>query len=667
MVTAKPAFNGNTSVVIFDAILHKAPIAPVRLNPELPPELERIVSKALEKDRRLRYQTAAELAVDLRRLKREIDSGGASSVSYSTIAVPTAKAAAGRSRGKIALIAAAALTAALGLAYVFRPTLPPPRITGSTQITHDGQQKIFVGQVGVNVLTDGPRVLFQENVGGRFVVAQASTAGGDTAVISTTFPNVSLINISPDKSQVLVGSFTGTEQEQELWGLPVLGGTPRRLADIPGVDGAWMPNGDLLVSHQNLLWAVPKEGGAARKFADPGDFTWWLRWSPDGKRLRFTRNQVATGGDDQWEISAEGTNLHRVVPGWREVSPKVTGNWTTDGKYFVFILGNRDHDDIWAVREKGDWFHKVDRQPVQLTSGPLSFAAPQPSLDGKKIFVVGAQLRAELSRYDSKSSQFLPYLGGISTVGVSFSPDGQWVAYITFPDSRMWRSRIDGSEKLQLTSSPSFTDSTRWSPDGLQIAYACRWNGQADRICLVGKDGGSPRVLYQGGSLGRPSWRRDGSTIAFSEYLDTPEKAEIKLVDTKSGQVTPVPGSTGLILPVISPDGRYVASGTADSKKLKIYDFSTQSWQEFAPPAGVGFADWSADSRYVYFDNGLSADSGVYRLRVADHKVELVVSLKNFRRAVWGGLPWFGLTPNGDPLLMRDVGSQEVYALDFEP
>jgi Tol biopolymer transport system component len=427
-----------------------------------------------------------------------------------------------------------------------------------------------------------------------------------------------------------------------------------------------MPSGDLLVSHQALLWAVPKAGGAARKFADPGNFSWWLRWSPDGKRLRFTRNEVGTEGNDQWEISADGTNPHSVLAGWHEGEAKTFGNWTADGKYFVFILGNAIHDDIWAVREKGDWFHKVDRRPVQLTAGPLGFDAPQPSLDGKKIFAVGSQLRAELSRYDGKSGQFLPYLGGISAVGVSFSPDGQWVAYITFPDNQIWRSRIDGSEKLQLTSSPTFTDSTRWSPDGLQIAYVCRWSGQPDRLCLVGKDGGSPRILYQSSSILRPTWRKDGGTIAFSETPDVPEKAEIKLVDTKSGQVNALPGSTGLILPVISPDGRYLASGTADSKKLKLYDFSAHSWQEFAPPAGVGRTEWSADSRYLYFDNGLSSDPAVYRFRIADHKVEQVAGLKNFRRAVWGGLPWFGLTPSGDPLLMRDVGSQEVYALDFE-
>jgi Tol biopolymer transport system component len=296
----------------------------------------------------------------------------------------------------------------------------------------------------------------------------------------------------------------------------------------------------------------------------------------------------------------------------------------------------------------------------------LGFDAPQPSLDGKRIFAVGAQLRAELSRYDQKSNQFLPYLGGISAMGVSFSPDGQWVAYFSFPDGQLWRSRIDGSEKLQLTSSPSLLESARWSPDGRQIAYVSSQPGQTDRLCLVGKDGGSPRVLFETNGMARPSWRRDGRAIVVSEAPTVPEKGELKQVDSKSGQVNTVPGSIGLIFPVVSPDGRYLAAGAADSRKLKLYDFSTQAWQEFAPPTGVGRTEWAADSRYLYFDNGLSADPAVYRFRIADHKVELVTSLKNFRRAQWGDLPWFGLTPNGDPLLMRDVGSQEVYALDFE-
>jgi Tol biopolymer transport system component len=299
----------------------------------------------------------------------------------------------------------------------------------------------------------------------------------------------------------------------------------------------------------------------------------------------------------------------------------------------------------------------------------MSFDAPQPNSDGTKIFAVGAQFRAELSRYDLKASQFVPHLGGISAVGASFSPDGQWVAYLTLPEGQLWRSHVDGSEKLQLTSSQTFSPFTRWSPDGQQIVYVCARSGQADQLCLVGKDGGSPRVLYQShGGVVRPSWRKDSSAILFREagVVTVPEEEEVKVLDLKTGQVSTLPDSKGVIAPVSSPDGRFLAPGTADGKRLKLYDFSTQAWQEFALQPGVGLTEWSADSRYLYFDSGLSADPAIYRFRVADHRVEQVVSLKNFGRVVWGNLPWFGLTPNGEPLVMRDNGSQEVYALDFE-
>src|SRR5262249_48120785 len=330
-------------------------------------------------------------------------------VSFLTTEVSPITPSANRSRGRIATIAVTALIAT-GLAYFFRPTLPPPRITGSTQITHDGQQKSFGGQVTTTVLTDGPRVFVQENHDGHYVVVQASSSGGDTVAIPTTFANIALDNISADKSELLIGSFTGTEEEQVLWGLPVLGGTPRRLSDIAGVDATWMPNGDLLVSHQNQFWIVPKGGGTPHKFADPGNFSWWFRWSPDGKALRFTRNEVNASGNDQWELSAEGKNLRRMIPGWQVHNAKVRGNWTPDGNYFVFTVLMGGRGDLWAVREKGDWLHKFDNRPVQLTSGPMSFEASQPSVDGRRIFAVGSQFRSELSRYDRKTGQFVPYL-----------------------------------------------------------------------------------------------------------------------------------------------------------------------------------------------------------------------------------------------------------------
>ena len=608
MVTAKPAFSGNTSAVIFDAILHKAPVAPVRLNSELPQELERILTKALEKDRKLRYHTAAELGVDLKRLKRQIDSAGSSGVSFSQAAVSTAAPPSTGSLGKLAAIAAAGLTVVLGIAYLLRPTLPPPRITGSTQITHDGEQKAFSGQASPIVLTDGPRIFVQENVGGRFLIVQAVSTGGDTVPVPTSFPNVALVNMSPDKSELLIGSFTAAEAEQVMWGLPVLGGTPRRLTETTGEDGGFMPNGDVLVAHDNQLWVVPKQAGVARKFATPDSFSWWFRWSPDNKRLSFTRNEPGSGGNDLWEISADGSNLHRKLPGWRSSNSKVMGNWTPDGKYFLFVTNTGNRFDLWAVLEKGDWLHKVDPTPIQLTSGPLDFSAPQPSPDGKKVFVVGVQMKTEVARYDAKAGQFLPHLSGVSTAGLSFSRDGQWISYTTVSDGLLWRSRVDGTDRLQLTSAFTQLQVVSWSPDGQQIAYVSGGPGHRDQLCLVGKDGGTTQVLHEANLIKHPSWLSDGSALVINEAISIPEDAVIKVVEVKTGKTRELQGSKGLIYPAVSPDGRYVAATTPNGKKLEIYDFHSQAWQEFFPASGVGAPQWSADSRYVYFDNGVNTD-----------------------------------------------------------
>src|SRR5580658_2312341 len=313
MATGLPAFSGNTSAMVFDAILHKPPASAARLNPHLPVQLEQITNKALEKDRKLRYQSASEVGVDLKRLKREVDSGrsGITSTSTSGDIAASARPAQPRSPAKLTAVSAAVLAVALVLAYLIRPTLPPPRITGYTQITHDGWQKNSFGQTTPTVLTDGARLYIQENVHGRFVVAQVSEAGGDTVPIATPFPNVALATLSPDRSELVVGSFSGSEIDQPLYAVPTLGGSPRRLTDVPGQDATWMPNGDLLVSHANELTEISRTG-ASRTFLSLGETTsaaYWLRWSPDRQVIRFTltlpnQNVLA-------EVAADGRNFHQ--------------------------------------------------------------------------------------------------------------------------------------------------------------------------------------------------------------------------------------------------------------------------------------------------------------------------------------------------------------------
>lgn len=656
------------------AILHKTPVSPVRLNPDLPPELERIVGKALEKDRTLRYQTAAEMVADLKRLRREIDSGRLSATSGFTAvaaeaasAVPTLPVTPQSHRKLYAIGAAAVLIAATAIAWLFRPPLPPPKITAYTQITHDGQEKNFYGQVAPIILTDGSRLYIQEYVDGRFIVAQVAAIGGNTVPISTSFPNVALDNISPDKSELVFGSFTGSELDQPLWALPTLGGSPRRLADVTGQDATWLANGDLLVAHADELLVVTHGGDSPpRRFirlADPSSSAWSMRWSPDGRLLRF--NVSSAVGESVWEVSTDGSNPHALLPGWHPGDLQFNGDWTFDGKLFLFSAIHNGRSDLWAIREKSDPFHKVSFQPVQLTAGPLSYYSPQPSTDGKRIFVIGEQLRSELVRYDAKAGQFVPYLGGLSAHSVSFSRDGKWLTYVSFPDGDLWRCRVDGSEKLQLTSGLNSVSFPSWSPDGRQIAFSAAEPGKLARIFLVPEDGGTPHELPVGQSnVNRLSWAPDGSSITFQDAA-RPETAVIRVVDLKTTNVETLPGSEQLLSPVRSPDGRFVVANTVDRQKLMLFDFTTRKWSELVSMS-IGYTQWSGDSKFVYFDTGSSAGLAFYRVRLTDQKLERVASFKDIRRVFTAFVAWSGLTPDGSPLLMRDTGTQEVYALDFD-
>jgi serine/threonine protein kinase/Tol biopolymer transport system component len=675
MATGVPAFSGNTTAKVFDGILNRAPIAPVRLNPALPPKLEEIINKALEKDRKLRYQSAAEMAVDLRRLQREIESGRTGAEKFqasqrsaatpvTAVSQPVGSASA-RARGKWFLGAAAVVVIALLAAYALRPTLPPPRVTGYTQLTHDGFAKSFSGQATASVQTDGSRVYLEENVDGRYVVAQVSTSGGETVPMPIPLPNVWLSNISSDRSQLLVTSFTGSEVIQPIWVVPVLGGSPRRFVEPLGGDAAWTPTGNRLLAVANELFEIDSNGEQKKLASLPASlYIYWLRWSPDGKILRFTTN--GPGGDRLWEMAADNANPHQILSDWQPATQKGMGDWTPDGKYFVFRVTDQGRDDLWALRDQPDLWHKVKYEPIRLTAGPLSLESPRASLDGKKILAVGSQRRSELVRYDSRSGQFLPYLNGISAAYVSFSRDGKWIAYVSWPESELWRCRMDGSEKLQLTTAPAVVSSIDWSPDGSQIAYSATLPGQHDAVFLVSASAGEPRQISrsEGAGLRSIGWTPDGKSVITTLYSPS-DKSSVRVVDVKSAKATEASAFGSEFGIALSPDGRYIAGTPVDGQKLMVFDMAAQKWFDLVKQS-VNAVRWSPDSQYVYFDTQSNADPAIYRVRVSDKKLETVASLKNLRRVILPFLPWMGLTPDGSPLLMRDTGTQEVYALDFE-
>ena len=157
----------------------------------------------------------------------------------------------------------------------------------------------------------------------------------------------------------------------------------------------------------------------------------------------------------------------------------------------------------------------------------------------------------------------------------------------------------------------------------------------------------------------------DGNSILIHDSSGSGGDSGLKVVELKTARVSTIPGSSELFAPVASPDGRYISATSIDGQKLMLFEFATQKWSELAK-MNVGFTDWSRDGKYVYFDTGLSDNPGVYRVRVSDRKIERVADLKGLRRTVNAWIPWSGVAPDGSPLLVRDISSQEVYALDFE-
>jgi len=203
-----------------------------------------------------------------------------------------------------------------------------------------------------------------------------------------------------------------------------------------------------------------------------------------------------------------------------------------------------------------------------LTSGPIRFTSPLPSKDGKRIFAIGEQLRGELTKFDLKSQRFVRYLSGISAEQLNFSRDGQWVTYVTYPESLLWRSRIDGTQRQQLTVPPLQATEPRWSPNGQQIVFAGYMPGEKPHLYVIPAEGGSPDAI-SASSVGQPAaagpqWSPDGNSVIFFEVNDLglDRTSRILLLDLHTRQVSALPASEGLYSPRWSPDGRYVVAIT---------------------------------------------------------------------------------------------------------
>ena len=539
---------------------------------------------------------------------------------------------------------------------------PPPRVLATTQLTHDGMTKF------VNV-TDGSRIYINER-GDATRIVQVSIAGGETSAIPTPFANANAEDMSPDHTQLLAGSFVGTDDEDLLWSLPLPSGAPRRLGDIASHSAAWSPDGRHLVfCNGSDLYQGNADGTDPHKLITVSGRPETLRFSPDGTRIRFTI-QRPDGSSSLWEIRVDGSSLHPILPGWHNPPSECCGAWTPDGRYYFFLNSTPSEANVWAIRESRGLLRRHSSAPFQVTTGPLSFSSLVPSADGKKLFVSAVQGRGELIRYDPKSKQFVPFLGGISAGEVDFSRDGKWVTYVSYPDRTLWRSRVDGSDRLQLTYPPVLAGLPRWSPDATQIAYVDIQPGRPYQMFVISAQGGAPRgVLADNLRQIDATWSPDGTKIAFGRTNagDQVATQTISILDLVTHQVSTVPGSKGLFSPRWSPEGQHLAALSSDSTKLLLFDFKAQAWSDWiTEPGAVGYPCWSQDGSYIYFDNSFTDHPTFRRVKVGQTHSEFLFDLKGLNRySAPPAYGWSGIAPDGAALFTRDLSTDEIYALDL--
>jgi DNA-binding winged helix-turn-helix (wHTH) protein/Tol biopolymer transport system component len=565
----------------------------------------------------------------------------------------------------VAVLACCALPLAVILYLYPRSPLSTPKVTRSFQITHSPWPKL------APILTDGPRLYFMELRDGRYTISQVPIAGGNPVPIEIPLKNAYLCDISPETAVLLVRDFNDFwKEEGSLWAVPILSGSPRRLGNLRAFDAAWSPDGlSICYTSGSALYLARSDGSESRRLTTAEGEPWWPRWSPDGRKLRFTVFSPKNNTNSIWEIEAEGTNLRPLLPDWKSPPAECCGNWTPNGENYLFQSTRQGVDAIWSINESDGRFFKTRRDPVQLTPGPVNFRGPVPSREGKRIFVKGTLLRSEVTRLETNSRRSLPFLEGISIETLDFSKDSDWIAYTTLPEGTLWRSKTDGSQRLQLSFSPMRAALPRWQPDGRRIVFMGQNPGKPWNIYMVSAEGAGPeQLLPEDRNQADPGCSRDGQLVLFGGVpaLDSePSRDVICLLNLKTRRVETLPGSEGLFSPRWSPDGRFIVALASSSQKLMLYDHGAQKWAEVAN-VRAGYPAWSQDGRSIYFLKTGQDERSIWRFQIGDQKLEQVVSLKDFRQppTTFGG--WIGLGPDDVPLALRDLTTQEIYALEWQ-
>jgi Tol biopolymer transport system component/DNA-binding winged helix-turn-helix (wHTH) protein len=566
-------------------------------------------------------------------------------------------------RFDLMLLSIAILFGSWLLFFIVYP-VPHPSMQHMARITNAGRIDEWGG-----IVSDGTRIFFLERNDGRWNLMQTSVEGGNAEKMATPFENTRLFAISPDHSQFLIGQFSGRDEEMPLWLWPVQGGEPRRLGQATGADPAWSPDGTQIVFAQGQnIYTIHRDGTQTRQLAHVTGRPRSPAWSPDGGSIRFTLDLGEFGTQSIWEMTSDGNGLHAMLSATSHPSRQSAGNWTADGKYFLFSGCEANDCNLWGIRNAWNWFRRSHHEPFPLTSGPDSLHVTIPAQMGSRIFAFSYQSHRELGKIEPHTQRMSTLSLDTSIAQASFSPDDEMVVYSNRPDDSLWLSRTNGEARIPLTIAPLHGRYARWSPNAKLILFTGARQNQPRNIYVISPDGGSLHpVLPSGWEASEADWSPDGYRIVVSMRSQKAQSEYgLYALEPTTGTLKELAGSKGLTQPRWSPDGRFVAAVDDAKHRVLLYDIQKSSWALLASGGYIESLHWAHDSSMIYFQDQIDEQESIFRVGVPSRKAERVFGFGELLRGSATHCYFTGLDRTGSLYVMIERGVTDIYALDLD-
>jgi len=650
MLAGKLAFQRATTAETMASILNQDPQSLAQLAPTISPGLQRIVHRCMEKSPEQRFQSASDLAFALEALS---ESGTPSVVVDGPLNRTEPRRPFAWPAGLIAISSLVMVgllaCAAVGLVTLMKPS-PTSDLLDSTQITFSADPKRGP------VFTDGSRLYFDS----ADEPSQMSIAGGPIVPTHILGPGMQILDISKDSSKVLGLKLDLNDNNARgtLWIAPMLSGAARKLSDHLAFRARWSTDGrSILFCDQRTLYTIDADGQNLKAiWTGPGGLD-DLIFSPDGQEISLTVTD-ANSRSRLWTLLADGRNPHPLQFDWPANANQNAGQWMPDGKRYLFTSDREGPTNVYQLVQPR-WFEFWKKSSaVRLTGNQLSIQAVTPAPNGDGVYVLGLVDQGTMRAWDPHAGKMTPYLDNLSMLALAISPDRQWMAYLEYPSRHLWRSRLDGSEKLQLTD--SYAGMVEWSPDGKWLAYSDFKN-----LYRVSADGGAPEKLTPDGHDDvQPSWFPDGKKIAFNYFPYPDQPLKIRVLDLATRQVSTMPGADGYFFPIWSPDGKCLAAVAENPARLVLYSVETGKWKDLHTfEAPWGWVMWAKDSKSLYVSYQLGKN-GIYNLTIPDGQWTKVTGLEGVNPTDVDS--FLSLTPDGQPALMSRTGVAQLYLLHWK-